>query len=164
MTDFDTKDNELEETVVQINRITKVVKGGRRLRFAAIVVVGDKSGHVGFGTGKAQEVPEAIRKAAEAARKNMITVPKSGTTIPHTVKGHYGSGHILLKPAREGSGISAGGAVRSVLELAGVGDITSKSQGSNTPINVIRATFDGLQQLRTAQQTAELRGISIDSL
>jgi small subunit ribosomal protein S5 len=164
MTDFDTKDNELEETVVQINRITKVVKGGRRLRFAAIVVVGDKNGHVGFGTGKAQEVPEAIRKAAEAARKRMITVPKSGTTIPHTVEGRYGSGHILLKPAREGSGISAGGAVRSVLELAGVEDITSKSQGSNTPINVIRATFDGLQRLRTAQQTADLRGISIDSL
>lgn len=164
MADFDTKDNELEETVVQINRITKVVKGGRRLRFAAIVVVGDRKGHVGFGTGKAQEVPEAIRKAAEAAKKNMISVPTSGTTIPHEVKGHYGSGHILLKPAKEGSGISAGGSVRSVLELAGVGDITSKSQGSNTPINVIRATFDGLKRLRTAKQTADLRGVSVESL
>lgn len=164
MADFDAKDNEFEETVVQINRITKVVKGGRRLRFAAIVVVGDKKGRVGFGTGKAQEVPEAIRKASDAAKKNLISVPTAGTTIPHEVTGHYGSGHILLKPAREGSGISAGGSVRSVLELAGVGDITSKSQGSNTPINVIRATFDGLKKLRTAKQTADLRGISVDSL
>ncbi|MGL5885274.1 MAG: 30S ribosomal protein S5 [Bombilactobacillus sp.] len=164
MADFDARDNEFEETVVQINRITKVVKGGRRLRFAAIVVVGDKKGRVGFGTGKAQEVPEAIRKASDAAKKSLITVPTSGTTIPHEVTGHYGSGHILLKPAREGSGISAGGSVRSVLELAGVGDITSKSQGSNTPINVIRATFDGLKKLKTAKQTADLRGISVDSL
>jgi ribosomal protein S5, bacterial/organelle type len=136
---------ELEDNVVAINRITKVVKGGRRLRFAALVIVGDKNGHVGFGTGKAQEVPEAIRKAVEAARKNLIEVPIVGTTIPHETIGNYGGGKILLKPAAEGSGVTAGGAVRSVMELAGVADVTSKRLGSNTPVNAVRATFAGLE-------------------
>ncbi|KRN29151.1 30S ribosomal protein S5 [Lactobacillus selangorensis] len=155
---------DLEDRVVTINRVTKVVKGGRRLRFAAIVIVGDKNGHVGFGTGKAQEVPEAIRKAVEAAKKELITVPMVGTTLPHEVIGHYGAGKVMLKPAVEGSGISAGGAVRAVMELAGVGDVTSKSLGRNTPINVIRATMDGLKQLKTADQIAQLRGVSVQSL
>ena len=136
---------ELEDTVVSINRITKVVKGGRRLRFAALVVVGDRNGHVGFGTGKAQEVPDAIRKAVEDGRKNLISVPKVGTTIPHEIIGTYGGGKIMLKPAEEGSGVAAGGAVRSVMELAGIDDVTSKRLGSDTPINAIRATFEGLK-------------------
>jgi len=121
---------DLEDNVVSINRITKVVKGGRRLRFAALVIVGDKKGHVGFGTGKAQEVPEAIRKAVEAAKKNLIEVPIVGTTLPHRVLGVYGGGRIMLKPAVEGSGVAAGGAVRSVMELAGVADVKSKRLGS----------------------------------
>ena len=153
------KDNavELEERVVAINRVTKVVKGGRRLRFAALVVVGDRNGRVGFGTGKAQEVPEAIRKAIEAAKKNLITVPMVGTTLPHEALGVFGGGKILLKPAVEGAGVAAGGAVRAVLELAGVADVTSKSLGSNTPINVVRATIDGLKKLRTSEEVNKLR-------
>ena len=155
---------ELEDNVVAINRITKVVKGGRRLRFAALVIVGDKNGHVGFGTGKAQEVPEAIRKAVEAARKNLIEVPIVGTTIPHEVLGTFGGGKIMLKPAAEGSGVTAGGAVRSVMELAGVADVTSKRLGSNTPVNAVRATFDGLAQLKRAEEVAALRGVSLQHL
>ena len=152
---------EFEERVVGINRVTKVVKGGRRLRFAALVVVGDRNGRVGFGTGKAQEVPEAIRKAIEAAKKNLITVPMVGTTLPHEALGVFGGGKILLKPAVEGAGVAAGGAVRAVLELAGVADVTSKSLGSNTPINVVRATVDGLNQLKRAEEVAALRGKSV---
>ena len=155
---------EFEERVVGINRVTKVVKGGRRLRFAALVVVGDRNGRVGFGTGKAQEVPEAIRKAIEAAKKNIVTVPMVGTTVPHEVLGVFGGGKILIKPAVEGSGVAAGGAVRAVLELAGVADVTSKSLGSNTPINVVRATVEGLQQLKRAEEVAELRGKSVSDL
>lgn len=155
---------DLEDNVVSINRVTKVVKGGRRLRFAALVIVGDHEGHVGFGTGKAQEVPEAIRKAVENAKKNLVELPIVGTTIPHEVIGHFGSGRILLKPAVAGSGIASGGAVRSIMELGGVGDITSKSLGSNTPINVIRATFDGIAQMKTVAELADLRGVSVDSL
>ncbi|UDM32380.1 30S ribosomal protein S5 [Lentilactobacillus laojiaonis] len=155
---------ELEDNVVAINRITKVVKGGRRLRFAALVVVGDKNGHVGFGTGKAQEVPEAIRKAIEAARKNLIEVPIVGTTIPHKVIGTFGGGKIMLKPAEEGSGVAAGGAVRSVMELAGIGDVTSKRLGSNTPVNVIRATFEGLKAMKSAEEVSALRGVSTQHL
>ena len=152
---------EFEERVVGINRVTKVVKGGRRLRFAALVVVGDRNGRVGFGTGKAQEVPEAIRKAIEAAKKNIVTVPMVGTTVPHEVLGVFGGGKILIKPAVEGSGVAAGGAV---LELAGVADVTSKSLGSNTAINVVRATVEGLQQLKRAEEVAELRGKSVSDL
>lgn len=160
------KDNavELEERVVAINRVTKVVKGGRRLRFAAIVIVGDKDGHVGFGTGKAQEVPEAIRKAVEDAKKNLINVPKVGTTLPHEIIGRFGAGRVLLKPAVEGSGIAAGGAVRAVMELAGIDDVTSKTLGSKTAINVIRATIDGLTRMKTAEEIAELRNVSVESL
>ena len=153
--------DDIEDQLVAINRITKVVKGGRRQRFAALVVVGDKKGHVGFGTGKATEVPEAIRKAVDAARKNLVKVPMVGTTLPHEVLGQYSGSRILLKPAEAGSGVAAGGAVRAVMELAGVADVTSKSLGSNTPINVVRATVDGLNQLKRAEEVAALRGKSV---
>lgn len=154
----------LEERLVSINRVTKVVKGGRRLRFSALVVVGDRNGHVGFGTGKAHEVPEAIRKAVEDAKKNLIKVPMAGTTIPHEVIGEFCGGRVLLKPATAGSGVAAGGPVRAVVELAGVSDITSKSLGSNTPINMIRATVDGLKQLKVAEEVAALRGKTVEEL
>ena len=166
MVKFDaTKTNlDVEDRVVAINRVTKVVKGGRKLRFAALVVVGDRNGHVGFGTGKANEVPEAIRKAIEAAKKNMIEVPITGSTIPHEVIGRYSGGNVLLKPAVAGSGVSAGGPVRAVVELAGIADITSKSLGSNTPINMVRATIQGLEQLKKAEDVATLRNKSVEEL
>ena len=160
----DRKKDDIEDQLVAINRITKVVKGGRRMRFAAVVIVGDRKGHVGFGTGKAQEVPEAIRKAVEAGKKRMIKVPTVGTTIPHEVMGHYGSGNIMLKPAEAGSGVAAGGAARSVMELAGITDVTAKSLGSSTPVNVVRATFDALTSLKDAEQVAALRGVSLEHL
>ena len=153
------KDNavELEERVVAINRVTKVVKGGRRLRFAALVVVGDRNGRVGFGTGKAQEVPEAIRKAVEDAKKNLIEVPMVGTTIPHEVTSEFGGARVLLKPAVEGSGVIAGGSARAVLELAGYKDIKTKVLGTNNPRNVVYATMNGLENMRTVEQIAKKR-------
>lgn len=152
---------EFEERVVTINRVTKVVKGGRRFRFAALVVIGDKKGRVGFGTGKSQEVPEAIKKAVENAKKNMITVATVKTTIPHEVTGIYGAGRVVLRPASEGTGVIAGGPVRAVVELAGISDILSKSLGSATPINVVRATIEGLKSLETVEQVAVRRGKTV---
>ncbi|MGX7014755.1 30S ribosomal protein S5 [Vagococcus silagei] len=164
MVNIDARQFDLEDRVVAINRVSKVVKGGRRLRFAALVVVGDRNGHVGFGTGKAQEVPEAIRKAVEDAKKNLIEVPMVGSTIPHEVIGSFCGGRILMKPALAGSGVAAGGPVRAVLELAGISDITSKSLGSNTPVNVVRATIEGLSRLKRAEEVAALRGLSVEEL
>jgi small subunit ribosomal protein S5 len=155
---------DIEDRVVEINRVTKVVKGGRNLRFNALVVVGDRNGHVGIGTGKAQEVPEAIRKAVEDGKNNLIKVPMVDTTIPHEVIGIHGGGKVMLRPAVAGSGVSAGGPVRAILELAGVEDISSKSLGSSSAINMVRATLDGLQQLKKAEDVAKLRGKSVDEL
>ncbi len=150
-----------EERLISVGRITKVVKGGRRMRFNALVVIGDGKGLVGFGTGKAHEVPDAIKKAAKDAEKNLVKVPLYGSTIPHQIVGHYGAGSVLIKPAVPGTGVSAGGAVRAVMELAGIEDVLSKSLGSHTPINVVRATFDALKHLRSAEQVAEVRGIEV---
>ena len=155
---------EFEERVVTINRVTKVVKGGRRFRFAALVVIGDKKGTVGFGTGKANEVPDAIKKAVEAAKKNLITVSTVNTTIPHEVTGVYGAGRVFLAPASQGTGVIAGGPVRAVVELAGISDILSKSLGSATPINVVRATVEGLKSLETVEQIAKRRGKTVEEL
>ncbi|MBF0578424.1 30S ribosomal protein S5 [Erysipelotrichaceae bacterium RD49] len=149
---------EFDEQVVYINRISKTVKGGRKMRFAALVVVGDRKGRVGVGTGKAKEVPEAIRKASEAAKKNMFTVPIVGTTIPHDVVGTFGAGKVFMKPASEGTGVIAGGTTRAVLELAGITDVLTKNLGSRRKINTVRATVEGLKSLRTLDQVAELRG------
>jgi small subunit ribosomal protein S5 len=152
---------DLQERVVEINRVAKVVKGGRRFSFTALVVVGDEESVVGIGYGKANEVPLAIQKAVERAKKDLFRVPKHNTTITHPVIGRFGSGQVMLKPASPGTGVIAGGGVRAVLELAGLNDILSKSLGSQNPINLVKATVEGLQQLRTPREVAELRGLSI---
>ena len=161
---FDPNELDLKEKLVVVNRVSKTVKGGRIARFAALMIVGDENGHVGFGLGKAAEVPEAIRKGIEDAKKNMIEVSLKGTTIPHEVLGEFGAGRVLLKPAAEGTGIIAGQTVRAVLELAGVKNIRSKCLRSNNPINVVKATFEGLKALRTAEEVAKLRGVSVEKV
>ena len=161
---FDASTVELQERLIAVNRVSKTVKGGRIARFAALVVVGDGNGHVGFGLGKAAEVPEAIRKGIEDAKKNMIEVPLNETTIPHEVLGEFGAGKVLLKPAAEGTGIIAGKTVRAVVELAGVKNIRAKCLRSNNPTNVIKATLEGLKSLRSAEQVAKTRGISVQQV
>jgi small subunit ribosomal protein S5 len=154
----------LEERVVQINRVAKVVKGGRRFSFSAVVVVGDGEGHVGVGLGKAGEVPESIRKGVEDAKKNLIKVPLVGTTVPHEVRQQFGASTVLLKPASQGTGVIAGSSVRAVVEAAGIRDILSKSLGSNNPVNVTRATLEGLRAMRSAAELSEWRGVQLRSV
>ena len=156
--------SDLEDKVIEIRRVTKVVKGGRNFRFAALVVVGDENGHVGIGSGKAMEVPDAIRKAVEDAKKNLIKVPMVGTTIPHEVIGHFGAGKIIIMPAQEGTGIIAGGAARTVLELSGLKDVRAKSLGSKNPRNMVNAAIEGLSSLKTAEDVARLRGKKVEDL
>ena len=161
---IDARQLDLQEKVVEVRRVTKVVKGGRNFRFAALVVVGDENGHVGIGSGKAMEVPDAIRKAVEDAKKNLIKVPMVGTTIPHEVIGHFGAGRIIIMPAQEGTGVIAGGAARDLLELAGLKDVRAKCLGSRNPRNMVNATIEGLKSLKTAEDIAALRGKKVEDL
>ena len=158
------KKNELREKVVVINRVAKVVKGGRTFRFSAVVVVGDEKGHVGVGNGKAAEVPDAIKKAIQDAKKNLIEVPIVGTTVPHEFVGKFGSANVLLKPAEVGTGVIAGGSVRPVLELAGYKDIRTKVIGTNNPRNVVYATLEGLRSMQTVEQVAKKRGKKVEDI
>ena len=161
---IDPKGLDLKEQLVVLNRVSKTVKGGRIARFAAIMVVGDGNGHVGFGLGKASEVPDAIRKGIEDAKKNLIKVSLNGSTIPHQIVGEYGAGKVLLKPAGPGTGVIAGGTVRIILDLAGIKNIRAKCLRSSNPTNVVKATFEALKSLKTAEEIAELRGLSVDEL
>ena len=164
MVRFNADELDLKEKIVNINRVAKVVKGGRTFRFSVLVVVGDENGHVGAGTGKAAEIPDAVRKAIDAAKKNMITVPMVGTTIAHEVIGEFGAGKVLMKPAGEGTGVIAGGCARSVLELAGIRNIRAKSLRSNTPNNLVNATIEGLKSLKVAEEVAALRGKTVEEI
>lgn len=154
----------LKDQLISINRVTKVVKGGKNMSFAALVVVGDESGHVGFGTGKAKEVPNAIKKAVEAAKKNLIRVPLIEGTLPHEMIGEYGAGRVLIKPAKEGTGVIAGGAVRAVMQAVGIHNVRTKVLGSGNPHNVIRATFDGLERMKDPMEVARMRGKQVEEL
>ncbi len=156
--------SEFKEKLVSVNRVVKTVKGGRNFRFAALVVVGDGAGRVGAGMGKAAEIPEAIRKANESAKKHLITIPLAGTTVPHATTGYFGTGKVVILPAPEGTGVIAGGAARAVLELAGVKDIRTKSFGTSNPINTVKATIEGLKLLRSPEQVAKLRGKTVDEI
>lgn len=161
---IDANELDLEERVVNINRVAKVVKGGRNFRFSALVVVGDGNGHIGVGMAKALEVPEAIRKAVQDARKHIVEVPLVGTTIPHEITGVYGAGRVLLKPSKEGTGVIAGGAVRAVCELAGIKDIRTKSIGTSNPRNIVNATMEALLNLKKAEDVAKLRGKTVEEI
>ncbi len=155
---------EIKDQVISINRVTKVVKGGKNLSFSALVVVGDRQGRVGYGMGKAKEVPAAIKKGVDKAKRDMIEVPMSGSTVPHAVIGRFGAGRVMIKPAQEGTGVIAGGAVRAVMESAGIKDVVTKSLGSANPTNIVKAVFQGFRQLRTPAEVAKNRGISVEEL
>ncbi len=161
---IDASATDLKERLVSINRVAKVVKGGRNFRFSALMVVGDENGRVGVGMGKAAEIPEAVRKGVEDAKRHMINVPIVGTSIPHAVEGKFGKGHVRMLPAEEGTGVIAGGPARAVLEMAGIKDIRTKSFGSNNPANCVKATINGLTQLRTVEQIAKLRGKTVEEI
>jgi small subunit ribosomal protein S5 len=161
---IDASSLDLKDQVISINRVTKVVKGGKNLSFSALVVVGNEGGVVGFGSGKAREVPLAIKKGIEAAKKNLIRVPLAGTTLPHQILGRFGSGHVLLKPAPEGTGVIAGGPVRAIMQAVGVRDVVTKSIGSSNPHNVVRATFDGLRSIKDPTSVARLRGQAVEEV
>ena len=160
----DTSTMELKERLVFINRVAKVTKGSKNFRFTALMVVGDENGHVGVGLGKAAEIPEAVRKGIEDAKRHLVEVPLVGTTIPHAVEGKFGKGHVRMLPAEEGTGVIAGGPARAVLEMVGIKDIRTKSFGSNNPANCVKATIDGLTPLRTAEQIAKLRGKTVEEI
>ena len=161
---FDREQSEFKERLVSINRVAKVVKGGKNFRFTALMVIGNEKGKVGVGLGKATEIPEAVRKGVEDAKRHMIEVPIVGTTIPHQVEGKFGKGHVRMLPAEEGAGVIAGGPARAVLESVGIRDIRTKSYGSNNPANCVKATLNGLSQLRTAEQVAKLRGKTVEEI
>ena len=164
MVETESKSREIKDQVISINRVTKVVKGGKNLSFSALVVVGDRQGRVGYGMGKAKEVPAAIKKGVDKAKRDMIEVPMSGSTVPHAVMGTFGAGMVMIKPAQEGTGVIAGGPVRAVMESAGIKDVVTKSLGSANPGNIVKAVFQGLLQLRTPAEVAKNRGISVEDL